>query len=55
MSYHQDWLMRQIESITTMLHWLLTGEKTHLLAFDTEDVTNAGTNELYLQLQLLVR
>lgn len=55
MSYHQDWLMRQIESITAMLRWLMTGEKTHLLTFVEEEDTNSGTNELYLQLQLLVR
>ncbi|MBQ8580278.1 MAG: hypothetical protein IJ448_06260 [Oscillospiraceae bacterium] len=55
MSYHQDWLMRQIESITAMLRWLMAGEKTHLLTFVEEEDTNSGTNELYLQLQLLVR
>lgn len=55
MSYHQDWLMRQIESITVMLRWLMTGEKTHLLTFAEEEDTSSGTNELYLQLQLLVR
>ena len=29
MSYHYDWLMRQIEAITAMLQYLATGEKKH--------------------------
>ena len=55
MSYHQDWLMRQIESITTTLRFLMTGEKTHLLTIDPEEDTTSGTNALSLQLQILVR
>ncbi len=56
MSYHQDWLMRQIETQIVMLRWLLTGRKTHVLqAEDVELNTSSEPNRLQLQLQLLVR
>ena len=55
MSYHYDWLMRQIESITAMLRYVISGEKTHLVTVDIEAPTTAGENELYLLLQSLVR
>ena len=55
MSYHYDWLMRQIESLITMLRYILTGEKTHMVTIDTRAPATAGENPLYLQLQTLVR
>lgn len=56
MSYHQDWLMRQIETQIVMLRWLLTGRKTHLLqAEEIEPCTSSEPNRLQLQMQLLVR
>lgn len=55
MSYHYDWIMRQIEAIGAMLRYILSGEKTHLVTFDAQDVTSSGGNELYLQLCAMVR
>ena len=55
MSYHYDWVTRQIEILGIMLRYILTGEKTHLLQADIPDVTSASGNELYLQLTALVR
>ena len=55
MSYHYDWLMRQIESLTAMLRYLLSGEKTHIITVDIEAPSTAGENPLYFRLQALVR
>jgi hypothetical protein len=55
MSYHQDWLMRQIEAISAMLGYILTGKKASTISIEEEQLTHSGTNELYLQLQALVR
>ena len=55
MSYHYDWVTRQIEAMAIMLNYILTGEKTHLLQTDVASVTISGGNELYLQLSALVR
>lgn len=55
MSYHYDFLMRQIESLTAMLRYIVSGEKTHIATVDIEAPTTGGENELYLQLQALVR
>lgn len=55
MSYHYDWIMRQIEAISAMLRYILSGEKTHLVTIDTQELTTSGENELYLQLCALVR
>ncbi len=51
MSYHYDWVTRQIEIIAATLGYLLTGKKTHIAELNEE----AGQNELYLQLTTLVR
>lgn len=54
MSYHQDWLMRQIEAITAMLGYLLSG-KANTVTIDEAEHTNGKENELYLLLQTLTR
>lgn len=53
MSYHQDWLMRQIEAISATLAYLLTGKKKHSVTVETEAQALPGTNTLYLKLQAL--
>ena len=45
--------MRQIEAMTTMLGYLLSG-KTKTVRVEEQEQTNALENELYLQLQTLV-
>lgn len=55
MSYHYDWLMRQIEAITAMLQYLATGEKKHAVVIDIEAPTTGADDPLYLQLQALVQ
>lgn len=55
MSYHQDWLMRQIEAITAMLGYILSGRSVSTVTVEALDETQSGENELYLQLQALVR
>lgn len=55
MSYHQDWLMRQIEAISAMLGFIMTGKKASTVTVEEDHLTHSGDNELYLQLQMLVR
>ncbi len=55
MSYHQDWLIRQIEAITATLKFVLSGKKTHMVTVDIEAPHSTGDDPLYLQLQALVR
>lgn len=55
MSYHYDWLMRQIEAITAMLKYVVSGERTHAVTIDIEAPTTGGDDPLYLQLQALVQ
>ena len=55
MSYHQDWLMRQIEAITAMLAYILSGRRVSPVTVEAQDETHSGENELYLRLQALVR
>ena len=55
MSYHQDWLMKQIEAITAMLKFVISGKKEHAVIVDIEAPTTSGDDALYLQLQALVR
>jgi hypothetical protein len=55
MSYHQDWLMRQIEAISAMLGYILTGKKASTITVEEDQPNHSGDNELYFQLQALVR
>lgn len=55
MSYHQDWLMQQIEVISTMLGYILFGKASTKVTVEPTQVTHSGGNELYLMLQALVR
>ena len=55
MSYHQDWLMQQIEAITATLKYVLFGKKEHIVTMDIEAPSTTGDDALYLQLQTLVR
>ena len=54
MSYHYDWLMRQIEAISAILKYIASGERKHAVAIETEAPTVGGGNELYDRLQTLV-
>lgn len=47
--------MRQIEAISAMLGYVLTGKKSSVFTVEEDRPTNSGDNELYLQLQALVR
>ena len=53
MSYHQDWLMRQIEVITTMLAFLLTGKRGKTVSVQEELLPTASGSDLSAQLQVL--
>ena len=55
MSYHYDWLMRQIEIIAATLAYILSKKKTHIAAAYETSALPSGENELYLQLAALVR
>jgi len=54
MSYHQDWLMRQIEAISATLAFMLTGKKPKPLTLEVAQKTLSDTNRLYRQLLALV-
>ena len=54
MSYHQDWLMQQIEAITATLKYVISGKREHVVAEDIQAPTPLGEDGLYLQLQALV-
>jgi len=53
MSYHQDWLMRQIEAISTMLAYLLSGKVPSHILITEQEATTGEENLLLLQLQAL--
>ena len=55
MSYHYDWIMRQIEIIAATLAYILSKKKTHITASYEASALPAKENELYLQLSALVR
>lgn len=55
MSYHYDWLMRQIEAISAVLKYIVSGERKHAVAIDVETPTTGDGNPLYLQLSELIR
>ena len=55
MSYHQDWLMQQIEAISTMLGDILFGKRGEKILVEPAAVTHSGDNALYRQLQAMVR
>jgi len=55
MSYHQDWLMRQIEAISAMLAYMLTGKKTDRSIVEEHAETHSDTNRLYRKLHILVK
>ena len=55
MSYHYDWIMRQIEIIAATLAYILSKKKTHITAAYETAAIPSGENELYLQLAALVR
>ena len=50
MSYHQDWLMRQIEAISAMLAYMLTGKKAQQATVEEQQQTLSDTNRLYQKL-----
>ena len=54
MSYHQDWLMRQIEAISAMLSYLLTGKKKQAATIEEKQQTISDSNRLYQKLSILV-
>ena len=55
MSYHYDWIMRQIEIIAATLAYILSKKKTHITAAYEASAIPAGDNELYYRLAALVR
>ena len=55
MSYHQDWLMQQIEAITATLKYVISGKREHIVTEEIKAPTPMGEDGLYLQLQALVR
>ena len=55
MSYHYDWIMRQIEIIAATLAYILSKKKTHITAAYEASALPSGENALYLQLAALVR
>lgn len=54
MSYHQDWLMRQIEAISAMLAYMLTGKKPKQVSVEENAQTRSDSNRLYGKLRALV-
>ncbi len=54
MSYHQDWLLRQIEAISATLAYLLTGRKSHPVDVVEFEEGLAATNALYVRLRMLL-
>ena len=55
MSYHQDWIMRQIETICITLGFLLFGKNPNTLQLEQFPQALPGTNPLYCELSLLIR
>ena len=54
MSYHQDWLMRQIESISVMLGYVLFGKSKEIVYIPEDEETAADCGTLWPQLQALL-
>lgn len=54
MAYHHDWLMQQIEAISAMLKFIVSGQKTAIASIEERKNTVSGGNELYLKLHALV-
>lgn len=54
MSYHQDWLMRQIEAIAAMLAYLLTGQKPQTVSTEETLQRRSNTDPLAQKLLALV-
>ena len=52
--YHRDWLMRQIEMMTTTLGWLLTGRAEALVRLDEELPTQGEDDALRARLAALI-
>jgi hypothetical protein len=55
MSYHYDWLKRQIEIIAAMLAYILAQKKHSIRSVEEAQAVPSGENELYLLLSTLVR
>ena len=55
MSYHQDWLMRQTEAISTTLGYILFGKNPNTVQLEQAHQALPDTNVLYFQLNLLTR
>ena len=55
MSYHYDWLKRQIEIIAAMLAYILANKKNSIRSVEEAQAIPSGENELYLLLCALVR
>ena len=55
MSYHYDWLKRQIEIIAAMLAYILAQKKNSIRSVEEAQAVPSGENELYLLLSTLVR
>lgn len=53
MSYHQDWLMRQIEAIAATLALLVSGKKPDRTVVAQQEHTASGTNQLAIRLRAL--
>ncbi len=54
MSYHQDWLMRQIEAISAMLAYMLTGKKARKEPSEAVIFDTGAGNLLSERLRVLV-
>lgn len=54
MSYHYDWLMRQIEAISAMLAYFLTGKKPRTEMPEDAVQDMAASNPLYRALRSLL-
>lgn len=53
MSYHQDWMMRQIEILCTTLGYILFGKNPNTVQMEQLPQAQPDTNLLYLQLRTL--
>ena len=54
MSYHHDWLMRQIETIAAMLAYMLTGKKPKMVSTEEDQRNSTDSVLLYEKLKELV-
>ena len=54
MAYHQDWLMRQIEAISVMLAYLLSGNAPAIVTLEEQEETAGKIDPLLSRLQALV-